>query len=129
MYAARANLKELLADRGKVFQHTWSISEALCDGLRALFADTGTSAIVQNVGPMLQILFTEREAITDYREFCDHVDRDTYRRLALALFRHGVYMTPSAALHSVACTAHSPADVEQTLAAFREALGEIGKLT
>ena len=125
MMAARANLTALLADRGHAFQHTWTIGEALCDGLRELFADTGTPAIVQNVGPMLQILFTRRERITDYRDFCTHVDRQTYRRLALALFRHGVYMTPSAALHSVACLAHTQEDVQNTLTAFRHTLREL----
>lgn len=122
MFAARANLTELLSDRGRAFQHTWSIGEALCDGLRDLFRETETAAIVQNVGPMLQVLFTEREAIKDYRAFCDHVDRDTYRRVALELFRHGVYMTPSAALHSVVSTAHTKEHVEHTVAAFRQVL-------
>jgi glutamate-1-semialdehyde 2,1-aminomutase len=125
MYAARANLTELLKNRGAAFQHTWRIGEALCDGLRDLFTETGTPAIVQNVGPMLQILFTQQKSITDYRDFCSHVDRDTYRQLALALFRYGIYMTPSAALHSVACLAHTDADVELTLAACRSALGDL----
>lgn len=125
MYAARANLTELFKNRGTAFQHTWRIGEALCDGLRELFAETGIPAIVQNVGPMLQILFTERESITDYRDFCSHVDRDTYRQLALALFRYGIYMTPSAALHSVASLAHTDEDVELTLAAFRSALRDL----
>jgi len=125
MYAARANLTELLKDRGAAFQHTWRIGEALCDGLRELFTETGTPAIVQSVGPMFQILFTEQKSITDYRDFCSHVDRDSYRSLALALFRHGVYMTPSAALHSVASVAHTDEDVEVTLAAFRRALQDL----
>lgn len=125
MYAARANLTVLLEDRGAAFQHTWRIGEALCDGLRQLFAETGTPAIVQNVGPMFQVLFTEQEAIADYRDFCSHVHRDSYRRLALALFRHGVYMTPSAALHSVVSVAHTEEDVEATLAAFRHALDDL----
>lgn len=125
LYAARANLNELLKDRGAAFQHTWRIGEALCDGLRELFAETGTPAIVQNVGPMFQILFTTRESITDYRDFCGHVDRDAYRSLALELFRHGVYMSPSGALHSVASVAHTDQDLETTLNAFRQALRKL----
>ena len=122
MYAARANLRTLLEDRGALFRHTWKIGEAVCDGLRQLFTDTKTPAIVQNVGPMFQILFTDREAIIDYRDFCAHVDRETYRDLALALFAHGIYMTPSAALHSLASAAHTQADVDFTLAAFAKVL-------
>ncbi|NIR43097.1 MAG: aspartate aminotransferase family protein, partial [Gemmatimonadetes bacterium] len=54
---------------------------------------------------MFQIMFTEREAIRDYREFCAHVDREKFRRFAHALFAHGVYLSPSAALHSVTSAA------------------------
>ncbi len=123
--AARASLSELHAGDGAAFQHTWRIGERLADGLRKLFADAGAQAIVQNVGPMLQIMFTDRPAIRDYREFCEHVDRQRYQRFAWSLFRHGVYMSPSAALHSVASLAHSEDDVTFTLEAARRALAEM----
>ena len=125
MYAARANLTELLKDRGAAFQHTWKIGEALCDGLRSLFAETGTPAIVQNVGPMFQIMFTEQKSIRDYRDYCSHVDRSTYRDMVLTLFEHGVYMSPSAALHSVASLAHTNEDVDLTLTALAEVLEHV----
>lgn len=123
--AAKANLTELLKQNGAAFDHMWRIGDALCQGLRQVFAETSTPAIVQNVGPMLQILFTEHDSITDYREFCSFVDRERYRDLAHALFRHGVYMTPSAALHSVASVAHTDEDVATTLRAVRTALQDL----
>jgi glutamate-1-semialdehyde aminotransferase len=43
-----------------------------------------------------------------------------------ALFRHGVYMTPSAALHSVASLVHTDVDVDFTVEAARRALAELG---
>ena len=125
LYAARASLRESTRDDGAAFRHTWRIGQMLCDGLRDLFEETRTKAIVQNVGPMLQIMFTDRPAIRDYREFCTHVDRATYQKFALALFEHGVYMTPSAGLHSVASLAHTDEDVAFTLDAARKALADI----
>jgi glutamate-1-semialdehyde 2,1-aminomutase len=71
---------------------------------------------------MLQVFFTDRPAITDFREFCAHVDRGRYQRFALSLFEHGVYMTPSSALHSVASLAHTEEDVAETVAAVRTVL-------
>lgn len=127
LYAARASLHVLCADEGAAFRHTWQLAELLCDGLRALFARRGTAAIVQNVGPMLQILFTDRPAIGDYREFCQYVDRATYNRFALALFTHGVYITPSATLHSIVTLAHTEHDVETTLAAASKALDDLAR--
>lgn len=125
LYAARASLHELSRDQAAAFQHTWRIGEKLCQGLRDLFAETGTQAIVQNVGPMLQIMFTDRPAIRNYREFCTYVDRAKYQKFALALFNYGVYMTPSSALHSVTSLAHTDEDVTFTLEAVRQAIADV----
>jgi glutamate-1-semialdehyde 2,1-aminomutase len=122
MFAAAANLRELDRDGGAAFAHLWMIGDSLCSGLRELFAARKVPAIVQNVGPMLQIMFTERDAIHDLREFCAHVDRKRFQRFVWRLFEHGVYMSPSAALHSVACVAHTPDDVAATLAAVERVL-------
>jgi glutamate-1-semialdehyde 2,1-aminomutase len=122
--AARASLR-VLADRGgAAYEHLRRIADALVAGLRDAFADTRTAAIVQHVGPMLQIMFTDRPAIRDYREFCAYVDRARFQRFAWALFRHGVYMSPSAALHSVASLAHTQEHVDLTVAAVRKVLAD-----
>jgi glutamate-1-semialdehyde 2,1-aminomutase len=122
MFAAAANLRELNKDGAVAFTHLWHIGEQLCSGLRELFTTKGIAAIVQNVGPMLQIMFTEQERITDFREFCAHVDRAAYQHFAWKLFDHGVYMSPAAALHSVACVAHTDNDVSATLTAVAEVI-------
>ena len=109
---------------GAAFRHLWEIGDHLAAGLREALAESRTPAIVQQVGPMLQIMFTDRPAIRDYREFCAYVDRDAYRRFAWKLFRAGVYMTPSAALHSVTSLAHTEDDVRCTLDAVRKALAD-----
>ncbi|HSG81292.1 MAG TPA: aspartate aminotransferase family protein [Gemmatimonadota bacterium] len=125
LYAARAFLREISEDDGAFFKHTWSIGEKLAEGLRDAFKVTDTRAIVQAVGPMLQIMFTAREHIRDYREFCAHVDRKKYQKFALALFQHGVYLSPSAALHSVTSLAHTDEDVALTLEAAKKALIDV----
>jgi glutamate-1-semialdehyde 2,1-aminomutase len=122
MLAARASLNELRRDDSAAFRHLWRIGEALRDGLSRVFKETGTEAIAQGLGPMLQIMFTHRPAIHDFREFCAYVDRPRYQKLALELFKHGVYMSPSAALHSVSCLAHTEEHVAFTLEAVRKVL-------
>jgi glutamate-1-semialdehyde 2,1-aminomutase len=122
LYAARAGLQVLNDAGGAAFSHLWQIGDQLGAGLRQVFEQTRTPAIVQQVGPMLQIMFTDKPAIRDFREFCGHVDRDRYRRLAWKLFPAGIYMSPSAALHSVVSLAHTEDDVRCTVEAVREAL-------
>ena len=122
MFAARANLRVLTRDHNASFRQSWKISEKLCSGLRQLLQKKGRAAIVQNVGPMLQVMFTDRPAIRDYRDFCQHVDRAAFQKFVLSLFPVGVYASPSAALHSIVTLAHSDEDVEITLEAAGKAL-------
>jgi len=122
MFAARANLRALTRDNNASFRHTWKISEKLCSGLRDLFHKKGRAAIVQNVGPMLQVMFTEQPAIRDYRDFCQHVDRAAFQKFVWSLFPLGIYASPSSALHSIVTLAHSEQDVDATLEAADKAL-------
>jgi glutamate-1-semialdehyde 2,1-aminomutase len=122
MFAARANLRVLTRDNNASFRNTWRIAERLCAGYRDLFKKTGRAVIVQSVGPMFQLMFTEQPAIRDYREFCQFVDRAAFQKLVLSLFPFGVYASPSAALHSIVTLAHTDEDVERTLEAAGKAL-------
>ncbi|HME35130.1 MAG TPA: aminotransferase class III-fold pyridoxal phosphate-dependent enzyme, partial [Candidatus Sulfotelmatobacter sp.] len=122
MYAARANLRVLTRDNNAAFEHTWRLAERLCEGFRELFRRSGRAVVVQNVGPMFQVMFTDHPAIRDCREFCQFVDRAAFQKFVLSLFRFGVYMSPSAALHSIVTLAHTEQDVERTLEAAWKAL-------
>jgi len=122
MYAARANLRVLTRDNNAAFRHTFQIAERLCEGYRYVFRKKGVAAVVQNVGPMFQVMFTDQPAIRDYREFCQHVNRAAFQKFVLSLFEFGVYASPSAALHSIVTLAHTDEDVERTLEAAEKAL-------
>ncbi len=126
MYAARANLRVLTRDNNAAFRHTRRIAERLCDGYRKLFQKKGLAVVVQNVGPMFQLMFTDRPAIRDYREFCQFVDRAVFQKFVLSLFPFGVYASPSAALHSIVTLAHADEDVDLTLEAAGKALESSG---
>jgi len=122
LFAARAGLRKLTRDGVAAYRYIWNLADQFSAGLADLFRRTGTAAIVQRVGPMFQIMFTERETICDYREFCRYVDRKKYQRFSWALFEHGVYMSPAATLHSIVTLAHSSDDVDCTLAAMERVL-------
>jgi glutamate-1-semialdehyde 2,1-aminomutase len=125
MYAARANIDELTKDNNAAFKHVWRIGEMLYQGLEEVFEEMEVPAIVQGVGPMFQIFFTEEQEIPDYRAFCGYVDRSRFQQFALALFPHGVYLSPSSALHSIVSLAHSEDGVAFTLDAVRKALNDV----
>ncbi|MGA8763870.1 MAG: aspartate aminotransferase family protein, partial [Candidatus Sulfotelmatobacter sp.] len=99
LHAARASLRKLTENNCAAFQHVWRIADKLRRGLVEVFRTKNVPAIVQGVGPMFQVMFTERNAIRDFREFCQYVDRKMYQRFVLKLFEFGVYTTPAATLH------------------------------
>jgi glutamate-1-semialdehyde 2,1-aminomutase len=125
MFAAQANLRALNENDGAVFRHIETIATRLCDGLTRLIQRKKVPAIVQRVGPVFQIMFTRREAIRNYRDFCGNVDRVAYREFVWKLFEYGVYMTPAATLHSLATAAHTEKDVALTLEAVENALNDL----
>ena len=129
MFSARANLRVLTRDDNASFRHTWALAEKLCGRLRELFRKKGRAAVVQNVGPMFQVMFTGQPAIRDYRDFCQHVDRAAFQKFVLSLFPFGVYASPSAALHSIVTLAHSEQDVEFTIEAASKALDAAASTT
>jgi len=122
MHAARANLRVLTRDNNASFRHTWRVAERLCKGYKELFEKKGRAVVVQNAGPMFQVMFTDQAAIHDYREFCQFVDRAAFQKFVLSLFPLGIYASPSAALHSIVTVAHTDEDVEATLEAATKAL-------
>jgi glutamate-1-semialdehyde 2,1-aminomutase len=106
------------------------LGERLAAGLREAVADAAAAALVQNVGPMLQVYFLlagheEVEAIRSYRDFGAHVDRERFTRFAHLLFDEGVYLSPSPALHSVLSTVHDEDDVDRVVSAARAALARL----
>jgi glutamate-1-semialdehyde 2,1-aminomutase len=122
MHAARANLNVLTRDGNAAFRHTWKVADHLCAGLEETFRRKRKAVIIQRVGPMFQLMFTEQTSIRNYRDYCQHVDRAAYREFVHKLFEFGVYTTPSAALHSIVTLAHTDQDVDFTVSAVGKAL-------
>ena len=123
MKVVAANL-DLLSAEG-TYRKLHAVGNAAIAGLRKIFRRHGVKAIVQGFGPMFQIYFTERDAIHDYREYCEHVDTKLYSRFVNGLLERGIYMTPSNGLHWIISTAHTEADVEVLLEAADEICSEI----
>jgi glutamate-1-semialdehyde 2,1-aminomutase len=110
MKVVAANLDLLSAEN--VYGKLHAVGDAAIAGLREVFRRRQVKAIVQGFGPMFQIYFTERDAIRDYRDYCQYVDTKLYSGFVHRLLDRGIYMTPSNGLHWIISTAHSDADVQ-----------------
>ena len=125
MRVIAANLDLLAANAGAVYNQIYAVGDAAITGLRDLFRRRKIGAIVQGFGPMFQIYFTDREAIDDYRDYCQYADTARYSRFVLGLLDRGIYMTPSNGLHWIISTAHTEQDVEAMLKAADEVCAEL----
>src|SRR5438128_432395 len=115
MKVIAANLDILSADN--TYRQLHAVGDAAIAGLREVFRRRGVNAVVQGLGPMFQIYFTERDRIRDYRDYCRYADTKRYSRFVHLLLERGIYMTPSNGLHWIISTAHTEADIEMLVEA------------
>ncbi len=116
MSVIAANLDLLADNNNTAYQQIYAVGNAAIAGLRDIFHGKKIDAVVQGFGPMFQIYFTGREAIHDYRDYCQYVDTAKYSRFIHALLDRGIYMTPSNGLHWIISTAHTLAGRGDALA-------------
>lgn len=124
---ALESVKMLVADEGAAFARLEVLAERLVKGLRGAIAEAGVPALVQNVGPMLQVFFLRpgsegAERIVDARDFGAHVDTARFNVFAHAMYARGAYLAPLPALHSVLSTVHTEDHVDTVVEAARSAL-------
>ena len=125
MRVIATNLDLLMANDGAVYKQIYAVGDAAVTGLRDVFRRRKIDAIVQGFGPMFQIYFTGRDAIHDYRDYCQYADTAKYSRFIHGLLDRGIYMTPSNGLHWIISTAHTMRDVETLLPAVDEVCAEM----
>ncbi len=115
-----AALDRLLGDTEAVYGHINAIADAMVGGLRGIFAEQGIPAYIGQVGPMWQIFFGHEEPVTRFRQarasdtrFFEHLQRECQTR--------GVYYHNWPFERFFACTAHTQADVDESLAVIETA--------
>ena len=126
LHVTKVMLQTMLADDQSGFRRIKNLGKAMADEVRKVAKHSNRHKIVvQGVNSMFQIFFTDLEAVTDYRDFCGHVDRAKFRDFALRLMDKGIYMNPSATLHSLSSVVHTEADISATSAAMAQVLDEM----
>jgi glutamate-1-semialdehyde 2,1-aminomutase len=118
--AMAAGLATLRLLDAPLYEGLERVSGRLADGLSAAAAEAGVPAQVNRVGSMLSVFFTDR-AVTDMAS-ASSTDRTLFARVFHGLLERGVYAPPSALEAWFVSAAHSDAEVDATVAAFREAL-------
>lgn len=120
--AAIAALDEL--SRPGTYERLFALGDRLANGLRDEFRGAGIPALVQGLGPVFQIWFTDTPATT-YREAVARAKPTFYATFQQAMLRRGVLFHPNQHEHFFLSTAHDDEDIERTLEAAKGAVAEI----
>jgi glutamate-1-semialdehyde 2,1-aminomutase len=124
MAAGVATLRELLADDGAAWARLDRLGKRLATGIRKAFDDNGLPWSVVRRGSVLWLALQEGEPpVTAECIAPDAAER--YAQLHAALLDRGVYLAPSAYEVAFVSTAHDETVIDQTIAAFADALSEI----
>jgi len=112
---------DVLAEPG-TFDALEETSRRLEEGLARAIAEAKVSARVQRVGSMLSLFFTP-EAVTDYSSACA-CDTEAFARFFRGMLVRGIYLPPSQFEAWFVGLAHSQEDIDRTVEAAAEALGD-----
>ncbi|HSW47425.1 MAG TPA: aspartate aminotransferase family protein [Phycisphaerae bacterium] len=119
MAATLAAMNMLAESGGALLKQAHALGEQLIAGIREAGKRADKDVHIRGVGTVFFMSFNDREEIVDYRTSLSR-DREAYARFWLALQDRGVRTIPEG-LWFVS-TAHTPRDIEQTLAAVSEAM-------
>ena len=120
--AGKAALELLSADDGAVYRVLEGISERLATALTAVAADRDIPFCLQRQGSMMGIFFCHGpvRSLADV----DASDRERFNRVFHRLLEGGVHLPPSPYETLFVSAAHGDEELETTVEAFDQALGD-----
>ena len=95
-------------------------TKMLAEGFKALAAKHNVPFVVQYVGGMFGLFFTEQTEVTSFQEVMK-CDAEKFNRFFHLMLEQGIYLAPSAFEAGFMSLAHSDADIEATLQAADKA--------
>jgi glutamate-1-semialdehyde 2,1-aminomutase len=99
-----------------VYSHLDTLGNQLADGLRHIMQSKGISVVVNQLGSMLTIFFTDAPTVNDYSSALT-ADRDRYGRFFWHMIHEGVYFPPSQFEACFLSAAHTTDHIEHILQA------------
>jgi glutamate-1-semialdehyde 2,1-aminomutase len=122
--AAVSATMDLLAEPG-LYERQRALGERLMSGLRDLAADAGLAVIVEGLGTVFQLWFSERP-IRNWRDAERYARPDLFTQWWQEMLLRGVLFHPSQYENLFLSLVHDDADVDATLNAAAESFAALG---
>ena len=101
------------------FEKISATARALCDAMTQAAREQGVGFCAQNVGSLFGLYFRETPP-TSYAEVLQ-CDREAFNRFFHVMLGEGIYLAPSAYEAGFVSSAHTPNEIERTVAAAKKA--------
>ncbi len=109
----------------RLYRHLAALGTRLAGGLAEAAREAGVAVQVNAFGSLLTPFFTE-QPVRDYRS-ATSANTERYARFFRGMLNRGVYPPPSQFEAWFLSAAHTPKDVDDTIAAARAAMKEVAK--
>ena len=122
--AANAVLQRIERDKDTMYPQLTALTNRLRAGLVRVIREAGYHCLDQGVGPFFQIFFGDHavDALYDYRQTVNYVRSDIYSAWHEQMQQRGIYLHPGQFERWFLSTAHTEADIDQTIAAADESI-------
>ncbi len=119
--AAGITALTILNEHPEIYSGLEKKGQQLARAIRKNIAETGIKAIVNQIGSLLTVFFTDSDQVTSYKEAaqCDTEQFARYFKLSL---ENGIYLAPSQFECAFVSDAHTDADINYAIKANRNAL-------
>ncbi len=107
-----------------VHQTLTELTEMLAAGLLHAAQEGNIPLVVNNVGGMFGLFFTDAPAVTCYQDVMQ-CDVERFKRFFHLMLEEGVYLAPSAFEAGFMSVAHSKEDIQRTIDAARRCFAKL----
>lgn len=126
--AALATIERLLENDGAVYRHVGALGERMQGGLEEIVRRRGLTAVVARQGSAFCIYHMDHPPV-DWHDLAEHHDFAADEALRQGVIRRGIFCFPLATKQWSLSAAHTAEDVDATLRAVDESLGESGAIS
>ncbi len=113
--ATKAAVSRLSENDGEALKQATELGNKLIEGLRNLARTHEEDVLIQGVGTVFNMIFTDQSELPDLRSSIKHADAERYEVFAKGMMERGVRLPGRGTW--LFSTAHTEEDVEETLAA------------
>ncbi|ASB47695.1 glutamate-1-semialdehyde 2,1-aminomutase [Alkalitalea saponilacus] len=115
--AAGSQMLQILNDNPSIYNELERKAARLEEGLRERLKETGTPGVINRIGSMMTLFFTELAEVNGFNDAMTS-DTEKYARHFNASLDKGIYFAPSAFECTFISDAHTDEDIEKVIQAF-----------